>query len=102
MMSDYHKITRIKRLAKLIHFGNEDPAAKATMDMDTWKPHNTGTRRVGQPRINWLAETMQDMWKIARKNTTEQYMDLKVENVTHKAIMTELAKTITEKKIVTL
>ena len=41
--------------------GDEDPAAKATLDPVTWQPPDTGRKRIGRHRVNWLQETMQDL-----------------------------------------
>lgn len=99
IFSTYHKNQRIKRLAKLITEGHNDPAAKATMDLDTWQEHDTGTRRAGRPRINWLTETMNDLWELTSNNTAHlQHAILDLNNEEQKTAMKEMAHRIMNKK----
>ena len=99
--SDYHRIMRIKRLAKLLHFGDADPAAKATMNFETWESHDAGTRRSGQPRKNWLFETMRDMWNIAKNDAPTSIGDLVKSSPTHRNKMLLLStQIIIEKKTI--
>jgi hypothetical protein len=43
-----------------------DPIASITM-ADDYQPHYYGTRRVGQPRVNWYKRTLDDFWGEARR-----------------------------------
>ena len=74
MLSIFHKRSRMKRLVRIICGASEGPAEEAAMDPITWQPPDTGTRRVGKPRIHWLKETMQYMWASAnQKNNIHQH-----------------------------
>ncbi len=53
MLSEYHMSVRIKRLATMMTEDEHDPATLATMT-ENLEPIDTGTRRSGRPRINWL------------------------------------------------
>ena len=50
-LSALHRERRVTALAKLIKMREQDPAAKITMDTDTFRPHDHGVRRVGKPRL---------------------------------------------------
>ena len=46
-LSEVHRSRRVTMLAKIIAQGPENPIARATMDMETFQPHEYGKRSVG-------------------------------------------------------
>ena len=86
---------RIKRLAKLIHYG-EDPTAETTIDSNTWEEsHDTGTRRSGQPHKQWLTETMHGMWEITQEGEPATREDFNTMSMSHRIRMQTMGAQIT-------
>jgi hypothetical protein len=98
LMSDFHRKARIKKLAQIICEGEQDPAAKATMNLHTWEPHDTGKKRVGQPRINWLKETLQDAWIEANRNIRNADEKINVKKEEHRTTTRIYLHTINEER----
>ncbi len=84
MLSDYHKHLAIKQLAKIIIEGNQDPATSATLNLDTWQPHDTGTNQVGQPKNKWLKETFGYAWEHMITGTKRRTLALNLDMPAHK------------------
>ena len=54
------------------------------MDTETFQPYDHGKRRVGRTRLNWLKQTMQDMWcDMGRENGSIRYTNLDLANPDH-------------------
>ena len=79
-------------LAKMIKQGTNNPAASVTMDLETFEEHNTGTRRTGALRKNWLNETLKDAWtEIQKKDTTLANVEFDKTRNTHRNLIREFA-----------
>ena len=68
------------------------------MNFETWHEQDTGTKRIGRPRKNWLHETQQDMWREARKDTAFSHTQLNVSLQTHRDTMKQYAHEVTVNK----
>ena len=84
----------MKLLAKLITQRREDPAARASFDPETLRPHDYGKKRVGRPRLNWVNCTLQDFWRevkaVMPHASYEGELDLSKDR--HVGLVLELAK----------
>ena len=81
-LSEFHQERRVTMLAKVIAAGAQDPVTTATMNPDTLQTPDHGRRRWGHPRVNWLQETMQDMWtgmRLAQPELRHAILDLNLQ-----------------------
>ena len=62
---------RIKQLFRIINLPNEAPEKRITMEPNTWKERELGTRRVGRPRLNWFKYTKEEVAHQVRIKNTE-------------------------------
>ena len=63
---------RLALLGHIIRCENTDPMRAITFNENTVDTRRLGWRREGKPRVKWVEATMQDAWKILRK---QQYGD---------------------------
>ena len=63
LLSDFHADTRKQLLAKLVALGDAEPGFQIIFQSGTFLPHSYGGRRVGRPRLNWLEQTIGDLWE---------------------------------------
>ena len=67
-LSEFHRLSRIKYMTKLIYEGDMEPGTAVTFNPHTLIPLNHGKKRVGHPRLNWFQVTIQDVWKETKAN----------------------------------
>ena len=76
----------------MIKQGTQNPAAGVTTNLETFEEHNTGTKRTGALRKNWLNETLKDAWGATQKNNkTPANVDFDKTRHTHRTIIREYA-----------
>eukprot|EP00969_Alexandrium_andersonii_P112701 4980485-Alexandrium_andersonii.AAC.1 len=93
LLTEFHKRRRKTLMAKIMLLGSDEPGASATWDVVTWREHDRGRRRVGHPRSNWTAVTLEDFWDEARTRFGDPSLGARV-NVNdprHREVMMWLA-----------
>ena len=90
-LSEYHKQRRVYMLAKLLSMGATNATTAATLNIDTFEEIDTGTRRSGRTRTNWLRVTMKDMWEEARTDT-QKHTAFNNKNKTHRDTLMTYSK----------
>ena len=90
---------KIQQLNKIINAGEEDPARSITFQGDTLHPVSVtarpGTkRRVGQPRVKWIEDTLQKLWTLVGKTIRPdmRYTIFSPNNEEHVQAMKEAAR----------
>ena len=100
-LTEFHKRSRIRYLAKLITVGESEPGTLVTLNPQTLEEIQHGKKRIGRPRLNWYQVTMQDMWNELRiehpRPTVRFACSLDPKKPAHVSAVREFAQKLTEK-----
>ena len=61
--SVYYARQKLLWFQDLLSVEAEDPVRNSTMDANTLQARQLAVRRVGRPRLKWLAETTKEYWE---------------------------------------